>query len=271
MICPNYESEAWRELDEAVGDVTAHRIFNKYKDIPDYFTGDTKEIAELIESQFDRATAIRSLVYADLTGKSLKDIKLPSKETTIKPGVQELFDSNPELANQVYEALGFKKSNLELNFNINEADGINITAVTKNQVVGNIELQKEGNNYFVRIVNSSYENQGVATELYKEAIKYATERNGILKPDIASAPQVLSIYKKLEKEGLFKIDSVSEQWEDGRYVIEGKSTGILPKNDITPQQKQQALQLYSQYLDSIFPDSKVKDIVYHGTKNNKKY
>ena len=36
-------------------------------------------------------------------------------------------------------------------------------------------------------------------------------------------------------------------------------------NQITPQQKQQALQLYSQYLDTIFPDSKVKDIVYHGT------
>ena len=72
MICPNYESEAWKELNEAVGDIKAHRIFNKYKDIPDYFTGDTQEIAELIESQFDRATAIRSLVYADLTGKSLK-------------------------------------------------------------------------------------------------------------------------------------------------------------------------------------------------------
>jgi hypothetical protein len=187
------------------------------------------------------------------------------KKPSIKPGVQELFDSNPELANQVYEALGFKKSNLELDFNINEADGINITAVTKNQVVGNIELQKRGNNYFVRIVNSSYENQGVATELYKEAIKYVTEKNGVLKPDEASAPQVLSIYKKLEKEGLFKIDSVSEQWEDGRYVIEGKSTGILPKNNITPQQKQQALQTYSQYLDTIFSGSLVKDIVYHGS------
>jgi len=72
MICPNYESEAWKELDEAVGELKAHRIFNKYKDIPDYFTGNTKEIAEQIESQFDKMTAIRSLVYADLTGKSLK-------------------------------------------------------------------------------------------------------------------------------------------------------------------------------------------------------
>jgi hypothetical protein len=31
-----------------------------------------------------------------------------SNKQIIKPGVQELFDSNPELANQVYEALGFK-------------------------------------------------------------------------------------------------------------------------------------------------------------------
>jgi hypothetical protein len=35
--------------------------------------------------------------------------------------------------------------------------------------------------------------------------------------------------------------------------------------EITPQQKQQALQLYSQYLDTIFPDSKVKDILYHAS------
>jgi len=37
------------------------------------------------------------------------------------------------------------------------------------------------------------------------------------------------------------------------------------QQQITPQQKQQAQELYSQYLDTIFPDSKVKDIVYHGS------
>lgn len=31
----------------------------------------------------------------------------------VKPGVTELFDSNPELANQVYEALGFKSNSIE--------------------------------------------------------------------------------------------------------------------------------------------------------------
>jgi len=39
-------------------------------------------------------------------------------------------------------------------------------------------------------------------------------------------------------------------------------------NQITPQQKATAQQLYSQYLDTIFPDSKVKDIVYHATFKN---
>ena len=36
-------------------------------------------------------------------------------------------------------------------------------------------------------------------------------------------------------------------------------------NGVNKQQKQEAQQLYSQYLDTIFPDSKVKDIVYRGT------
>jgi hypothetical protein len=40
--------------------------------------------------------------------KEGSDVKVTTPLNTIdvKPGVQELFDSNPELANQVYEALG---------------------------------------------------------------------------------------------------------------------------------------------------------------------
>ena len=59
----------------------------------------------------------------------------------------------------------------------------------------------------------------------------------------------------------FKNDQEIYNWLDDNDHI------ILPplNNQITPQQKQQALQLYSQYLDTIFPDSKVKDVVYHGT------
>jgi hypothetical protein len=59
------------------------------------------------------------------------------------------------------------------------------------------------------------------------------------------------------------------------FVTGGKSDFIVFNNtnlyevnsiaQITPQQKQQALQQYSQYLDQIFPNSVVKNIVYHGT------
>jgi hypothetical protein len=41
----------------------------------------------------------------------------------------------------------------------------------------------------------------------------------------------------------------------------------LKSSVITPQQKQQALQVYSSYLNTIFPESKVKDIVYRGDKS----
>jgi len=45
----------------------------------------------------------------------------------------------------------------------------------------------------------------------------------------------------------------------------GLTEDFISKRQITPQQKQEAQQLYSLYLDTIFPDSKVKDIVYHGS------
>lgn len=47
-----------------------------------------------------------------------------------------------------------------------------------------------------------------------------------------------------------------------------KYFNLRKNNQITPEQKQQAQQLYSQYLDQIFPNSVVKDIVYHGTNLN---
>ena len=43
------------------------------------------------------------------------------------------------------------------------------------------------------------------------------------------------------------------------------------KSSVLASQKQEAQQLYSQYLDTIFPDSKVKDIVYHGTLPENKF
>jgi hypothetical protein len=110
--------------------------------------------------------------------------KLMTQPTTsIKPGVQELFDSNPELADEVYEALGFFKS----------------------------KQQK--------------------TETPEEFEKRTGRR--------------------------------MKMWEYMKNMAPDDT-------EITDKQHQQALQQYSAYLDSIFPDSKVKEILYHMTSDSGK-
>ncbi len=230
----------------------------------------TKTFKERIKEFLEWFAGIINNLHKYITGINISSLRSsevvqPTQTGTIKPGVEELFESNPELANAVYEALGFNNKKINLDFEINTDDGITIIAFYKGENLGGIDIQKKGNEYFIRNVKSNFENQGIGTEIYKKAIEYVTQQGGVLKPDILSAPQSYSIYKKLEKEGLFEIDSVSDQLEDGRYEIKGQSTGKLPTSEITPQQKQQALQQYSQYLNSVFPDSKVRDIVYHGS------
>lgn len=105
---------------------------------------------------------------------SLEDLNLKKQNINleIKPSVTELFESNPELANAVYSALGF---NYLKNFD------------------GNIDM---------------------------------------LASDIASS-----------------------------YDGAKKASDFIPQ---IQKDLQQVQQLYSQYLDTIFPDSKVKNIVYRG-------
>jgi hypothetical protein len=172
------------------------------------------------------------------------------KPTEIKPGVEELFDSNPELANQVYEALGvgntlISKVELQKKF----ADTYNI--IYNNQTIGTIDIPSdlEGDTISIGDVNikPEFRGKGLGVETYKAAMNIAD------KPleSFMATDEANKVWNSLIKQGLAK----------------KTETGFLSiKNQITPQQKQQALQLYSQYLDTIFPDSQVKDIVYHGTR-----
>ena len=61
-----------------------------------------------------------------------------------------------------------------------------------------------------------------------------------------------------ENQNLFDVDELPFQ------LVTGKE--LTPKQQLEEKmKKQKAQQLYSKYLDTIFPNSKVKDIVYHGT------
>ena len=118
----------------------------------------------------------------------------------IKPGVQEIFNSNPELANQVYEALGFSDDFQYIDYLKSELEDLT----------------------------------GKAWNKFEE-VQLSNDAEEIVSPYDSKIRKLKDAIKKEEQKTNYK--------------------------------KQQALQLYSQYLDTIFPDSKVKGIVYRGSEN----
>lgn len=254
------------------------RLFLAFKQaLRDIFGKDIK-ISELNEN-----TTLQQLADMLTIGKG----KLDLTSLNIKPGVQELFDSNPELANAVYEALGFKERNQvgENPFN----------------TVVNFDLNK------IRAVSGKLGEQGATPDGIRNLLKYVgvdltnvnTDSTKAMADYLRSNPsernKVLELVKK-EPIKLSQLPDGSYDLKDGNHrstilyysgiesipAIITNNTGVVKTTEeytgpfggvspaqeiVTPQQKQQALQLYSQYLDSVFPDSKVKDIVYHGTPN----
>lgn len=194
----------------------------------------------------------------------------PSVTTKVKPGLEELFDSTPELANAVYEAAGIGKFRVTLG---KELDPEQKFGSQGEPIVKKFEVLDE-NKKIIGTVTLDIAKKGAITahpKLTTIGKGYGQELYQIISltfgaPVIEWGPHNISkslegkkLWSSLEKKGLAK---AKYQWDDDIYL-----RGI----DLS-QQKQQALQLYSQYLDTIFPDSKVKDIVYHGTdKELKKF
>lgn len=207
-------------------------------------------------------------------------------ESRIKDGVDFVFEQNPELANAVYEALGFKEGNQvgENPFN----------------TVVNFDLNK------IRSVSGKLGEQGATPDGIRDLLKYVgvdltnvnTDSIKAMADYLRSNPsernKVLDLVKK-EPIKLSQLPDGSYDLKDGNHratilyysgvesipaIItdrtnaprtEEEYTGpfggaVSPTQEtITPQQKRQAQQLYSQYLDTIFPNSKVKDIVFHSS------
>jgi hypothetical protein len=213
----------------------------------------------------------------------------------VKPGIEELFDSNPKLANQVYEALGFDsnknldvrnsivkaykdKTTIELPLTLLESLTEFDRAANPNRIVPAQLGEKDKLNPFDNIKEmTSREN----IDRIKESIT-KNGFNGYLEISLNSKGALALT------EGNHRLQALKELGYTnvpvkvlGRNTVEGEYFQMIENgktrqyglnlnkdfnNQITPEQKQQALQLYSQYLDTIFPNSKVKDIVYHGTK-----
>ena len=215
----------------------------------------------------------------------------------IKPGVEELFDSNPTLANTVYEALGNTNT---LNFTYGKRTGNLIDTIEKNKDIC-LFTQKATSDYLKRNninsqpfilfkVQSPLTSNKIAHTLTIVKINdktyfYDMPQSEFIKPTGNNVKQgtvdlVEGVFEKdykpylieVNKENLINKYGISENdVTTNLETVERASKRLFNNkvelNEITPQQKQQAQQLYSQYLDTIFPDSKVKDIVYHGNKS----
>jgi hypothetical protein len=202
-----------------------------------------------------------------------KEIQFSKKEKPtqeVKPEVKELFESTPKLANQVYEALGFIGKN-EVGENV-----FNTTV--------NFDLNK------IRSASGKLGEQGATSDGIRDLLKYVgvdltnvnTESIKAMADYLKSNPleraKVLELVKK-EPIKLSQLPDGSYDLKDGNHratilyysgiesipAIITDNTGLVKATEeyagpfggvspiqeiVTPQQKQQAQQLYSQYLDT---------------------
>jgi hypothetical protein len=188
-----------------------------------------------------------------------------------KSEVEELFDSNPELANQVYEALGFK-DNIKnpvysaVFFNTNEITNkykpVHSNVYSHHSTIefkpSDISSLPIGENKNIKIVGRL-----TTDKVDVLIVENSLSKNKFPHITLSTAAGVKAFESNTEIENnQDKIVKLNDSINGVVGVFDGKTEVT---NQITPQQKQQALQQYSAYLDSIFPNSKVKDIVYHGT------
>jgi hypothetical protein len=201
-----------------------------------------------------------------------------NQQTNIKEGVPELFDSNPELANAVYEALGLKSKLSDIKPKVSITNYRNVTKQDKqNAVNGDIEAQKK---WMIEEISEFYEavdgfnNNTMSIDdvgeevlgLFRTAQQFP-EVKDFINPYIEDVQIALDNINKKEQYDKFKSKKTAKgQAEDMTFDNLFDFVNSFPNS-----KKQQALQLYSQYLDTIFPDSKVKDIVYHGTQSKDKF
>ena len=248
--------------------------------------------------------------------KAIKARSLAEGGTVIKPGVSELFESNPELANSVYEALGFGQesgNNITLyhgtanafkgEFDIsksNTSDTIFLTdsETFANEFSFNDEFRPDGVTYTVKAsLEKTFDSntdeaikelEPLIRELvaenytYKTGLNYRTDLKKINVGErvienptqedfvqhylwraksnwrLMESPRVIEYLKTkgydsftIKERGANNIavfDKSKVKFEKYKNKA-GEETIVKNKNKITPQQKQQALQQYSQYVE----------------------
>lgn len=214
--------------------------------------------------------------------------QIDKKEVSIKPGVDKLFSSNPELANQVYEALGYKQKQYasKLKEISERRDLATQQDLKSSQLIKDIRVDKSqpkdikpnkadknlaaimlyGQRFDDITDNRSSEEDFENSKNYKQ-LQADTLAYRILN-DLMFNIEELQFFKDITLENPEYAKALSTNENSVKEFFENDIFEQVEKNklQITPQQKQQAKQLYSQYLDTIFPKNA---IVYRGSEKGR--
>ena len=172
--------------------------------------------------------------------------------------VEKLFNEKQELANAVYEALGFNDKEItigkgSIDHDNYEGDAYPIRingeyagrfTITKRRGGDKLSMDKQGfisgsiGSYGIEL-ESEFQGKGYGKRVYLQIARALSKEGITLKSEFFGKDNIgdkaNSVWRKLVNEG---------------YAVD-KGEYFEVTNPYTPQQKQQALQLYSQYLESL--------------------
>jgi hypothetical protein len=198
----------------------------------------------------------------------------------VKEGVSELFESNPELANAVYEALGFEQKQyasklkeiserrkLATKWDLENSQLIKDIRVNKTQPK-ELKPNAADNNLAAIMLYGMKMSELEDKGLPEEMIEATTLAYRILNNFMFDINEI-SFYQDILLENPEYAQTLTTNENPVKEFFENDIFEQVEKEkfQITPQQKQQAQQLYSQYLNTVFPESKVKEILYHMTSD----
>jgi hypothetical protein len=225
-------SKNFPELKQAIDD--SYTIYRGFTDIDrqlelvtqalvrhfrnEYETKPTESFLNKIQQFLKWFAGIVEKVHVYLTGKNIQE----TKTTEIKEGVQELFNSNPELADQVYQALGFKTFDTKgVSLDVKDRDGwkwikLNGKNIGEVKLVKNDRRSKEVG-LSIKL-NEEYQNKGYGQIVHTLVADWAKNQFGdTLYSDFDNSKAEINTLLALTKKGFAeKIGNYGVE-EDGRY------------------------------------------------------
>ena len=228
---------------------------------------------------------------------------LPSSEQRaprVKEGVDAVFQQNPDLANKVYEALGFKsepdvilpigtsgsgkstfiKSLPQENLVVIEPDAMRVEFTGDiNDKSKDKEIYEEAAKRAVAAIKQGKQVVFDTTNLTKdkrlpfiEAIKKEIPTANVqyklmdLNPELAKQ-RIKAQIARGENRANVPDSTIDRHAESYKQMLEDIKSESISNFEVTPQQKQQALEAYSQYLNTIFSSSTTREIYQHSSSH----